>query len=316
MTTVRGFEDLEVWQLARKLANEIYASSSSGALAGDFVLRDQMRGAAISVLSNIADGFERGGNTKFIQFLSIAKGSVGEVRAQVYIAFDQGYIDRSKFEQLQALAADLGKKLGGLMAYLRKSGMKGPKYRVDEPETVNAEPGTQKPELGTHGAGAPRRQRGLSLVTAIFLMVVLAMLGAFMVSVTSMQQSSSVLDVQGVRAYEAARAGVEWGAWQVLDPNDAIGSAALPTCPASPTNLTPAGTLSSFTVTVTCSATATTEGNRNVGTYLIVATACNQPSGGSCPNATPSGGYLERQVQAVLSKCKDPTASGPKYSCG
>lgn len=165
-------------------------------------------------------------------------------------------------------------------------------------------------------AGAPRWQRGLSLVTAIFLMVVLAMLGAFMVSMTGLQQSSSVLDVQGVRSYEAARAGVEWGAWQVLDPNDAIGTAALPTCPASPADLTLAGSLYSFTVTVTCTATTTTEGNRNVGTYLIVATACNQPSAGSCPNAAPSGGYLERQVQATFSKCKDPTASGPKYSCG
>jgi MSHA biogenesis protein MshP len=153
-------------------------------------------------------------------------------------------------------------------------------------------------------------------VTAIFLMVVLAMLGAFMVSVTGMQQSSSVLDVQGVRAYEAARAGVEWGAWQVLDPNDAIGTSALPTCPASPTHLTLTGSLSPFTVTVTCNATSSTEGNRNVGVYLIVATACNQPSAGSCPNSTPSSGYLERQVQATLSKCKDPTASGPKFECG
>lgn len=161
-----------------------------------------------------------------------------------------------------------------------------------------------------------RRQRGLSLITAIFLMVVLAMLGAFMVSVTGIQQSSSVLDVQGVRAYEAARSGVEWSAWQVLDPNDAIGTSALPTCPASPTNLTLAGSLSSFTVTVTCTAATTTEGNRNVATYLIVSTACNQPSGGSCPNATPSAGYIERQMQATLSKCKDPTASGPKFACG
>lgn len=83
MATVRGFENLDAWQLARKLANEIYASSSSGAFARDFVLRDQMRGAAISVLSNIAEGFERGGNAEFIQFLSIAKGSVGEARAQM-----------------------------------------------------------------------------------------------------------------------------------------------------------------------------------------------------------------------------------------
>jgi MSHA biogenesis protein MshP len=164
--------------------------------------------------------------------------------------------------------------------------------------------------------GAPGRQRGVTLVTAIFLLVVLAMLGAFMLSVSGLQQASSQLDVQGVRAYHAARAGVEWGAWQVLDPNNAIGTAALPTCPASPTQLTLADSLSPFMVTVTCSATSTTEGNRNVATYLIVATACNQPSGGSCPNANPSGGYVERQVQATLAKCKDPTASAPQYACG
>ena len=129
MTTVRGFENLEAWQMARKLTNEIYASSSSGAFSRDFALRDQIRSAAVSVISNIAEGFERGGNAEFIQFLSIAKGSVGEVKSQAYIALDQGYIDTGKFEQLQTLASDVGKKLGGLMAYLRKSGMKGSKYR-------------------------------------------------------------------------------------------------------------------------------------------------------------------------------------------
>jgi MSHA biogenesis protein MshP len=163
---------------------------------------------------------------------------------------------------------------------------------------------------------APGRQRGFTIVTAIFLLVVLAMLGAFMLALTGLQQSSSVLDVQGVRAYQAARSGMEWGAWQVLDPNDAIGTPALPTCPASPTQLTPAGSLSPFTVTVTCNATTTTEGNRNVATYFIVATACNQPSAGSCPNAAPSAGYLERQMHATFSKCKDPTAAGPRYACG
>jgi MSHA biogenesis protein MshP len=161
------------------------------------------------------------------------------------------------------------------------------------------------------------RERGFSIITAVFLLVVLAMLGAFMLSVTGIQQSSSVLDVQGARAYQAARAGVEWGAWQVLDPNNAIGTPALPTCPASPTNLSAlGGSLSPFAVTVTCTATSTTEGNRNLGAYLIVVTACNQPSGGSCPNATPSAGYLERQMQAALSKCKDPSASGPRFECG
>jgi MSHA biogenesis protein MshP len=274
-------------------------------------------------VSNIAEGFERGGNQEFLQFLSIAKGSAGEVRSQLYLSLDQGYVDRVVFDRLRDLAAEVSGKLGALIPYLKGSGMKGPKYRVDEPETLNPElgtlnpePGTLNPEHGTLNPGPGARQRGLSLVTAIFLMVVLAMLGAFMVSVSGLQQSSSVLDVQGVRAYESARAGVEWGAWQALDPNHAIGTAALPACPASPTNLTMAGSLSSFTVTVTCSATSTTEGNRNVGTYLIVATACNQPSAGSCPNGTPSGGYLERQIQATLAKCKDPTAAGPKFTCG
>jgi MSHA biogenesis protein MshP len=162
-------------------------------------------------------------------------------------------------------------------------------------------------------------QRGFSLVTAVFLLVVLSLLGVFIVSVTGMQQSSQQLDVLGVRGYQAARAGIEWGAWQVLDPNNAIGTPALPVCPVSPTNLTGlAGSLSPFTVTVTCNATInapTTEGNRNVGAYQIIATACNQPSAGACPNPSPASGYVERQIQATLSKCKDPTAPGPRFAC-
>lgn len=160
-------------------------------------------------------------------------------------------------------------------------------------------------------------QRGFSIVTAVFLLIVLALLAAFIVSVTGLQQTSAQLDLQGVRAYQAARAGIEWGAYQVLDPNNAIGTPALPACTASPTNLSGlVGSLSVFTVTVTCSATTTTEGNRNVAAYQIMATACNQPSGGSCPNPTPSTGYVERQLQATLSKCKDPTAAAPRFACG
>jgi MSHA biogenesis protein MshP len=166
---------------------------------------------------------------------------------------------------------------------------------------------------------AYRRARGFSIVTAIFLLVVLSLLGAFIVSVTGLQQSSLQLDVQGVRAYQAARAGIEWGAYQVLDPNNSIGTPVLPVCPASPTNLSGlAGSLSPFTVTVTCSAAInapTTEGNRNVGAYQIIATACNQPSAGACPNASPTSGYVERQLQATLSKCKDPAAAGPRFAC-
>jgi MSHA biogenesis protein MshP len=188
-----------------------------------------------------------------------------------------------------------------------------PKPQSLEPGTWNLEPGTWN------------REAGLSLVTAIFLMVVLALLGGFMLSLTAVQQASILLDVQGVRAYQSARAGIEWGVFQVLDPNHTLNPATcspvvLPSCPAASTNLSGlAGSFSPFTVTVTCSAVInapTTEGNREIGAYQLIATACNQPSAGACPNATPGAGYVERQLQATISKCKDPTAAAPRCACG
>src|SRR5262245_24324860 len=108
-------------------------------------------------------------------------------------------------------------------------------------------PGTRNFKRGT-----AMRMRGFSIVAAIFLLVVLALLGTAIVYVTGLQQSGHQLDVLGARAYQAARAGIEWGAFQVLDPNNTIASPALPTCPAT-TNLTGlGGSLASFTVTVTC----------------------------------------------------------------
>jgi MSHA biogenesis protein MshP len=167
------------------------------------------------------------------------------------------------------------------------------------------------------------RQAGFSVVAAIFLLVVLSLLAVLIASVTGMQQASGQLDVSGVRAYDSARTGVQWGTYQVLDPNNALNPAscsplAMPSCPVSPQNLPVlGGSLSGFTVSVACTQTAdTTEGNRNVRVFRIVATACNQPSGGSCPNAAPASGYVERQVQAVVSKCKDATAAAPRCSCG
>lgn len=156
-------------------------------------------------------------------------------------------------------------------------------------------------------------QRGFSIVTAIFLIVVLALLGVFIVSVTGIQQSSQQIDLQGVRAYHAARAGIDWAAFQVLDPNNTLNPAtcgtAFATCPASPTTLPAlAGSLSPFTVTVTCSATATTEGNREVRVFAITSTATTGTAG------TP--GYVNRQLQATLSKCHDPTAAAPRCACG
>jgi MSHA biogenesis protein MshP len=167
-------------------------------------------------------------------------------------------------------------------------------------------------------------QRGFSMVTAVFLIVVLAALGVFLVTVTGIQQSSQAIDAQGVRAYQAARAGIEWGAFQVLDPNNTLNPATcapvvMPACPASPTHLTGlAGSLSSFTVTVTCTPTTATEGNRDIRVFQITATACNQPGGGppaSCPGATVKG-YVERQLTVAVGKCKDPTATAPRCACG
>ena len=168
-----------------------------------------------------------------------------------------------------------------------------------------------------------RSMRGFSVVAALFLLVVLALLGAAIVSVIGVQQASGQLDLLGVRAYHSARAGVEWGARSVLDPDNTLNPAScsppvMPSCPVSPTNLnTLAASLSAFTVTVTCTQTAdTTEGNRSLRVFTVVATACNQPDGGgACPNPAPSGDYVERQLQASLAKCKDSTALAPRCDC-
>ncbi len=178
---------------------------------------------------------------------------------------------------------------------------------------------TRDPGPGTQDPRARSRERGFSIVTAIFLVVVLAAVGVFILSVTGLQQSSQSLDVQGVRAYQAARAGIEWSAFQVLDPNNALNPATcsplvMPACPASPTTLPAlAGSLSPFTVTVTCAATPATEGNRDIRVFEVVSTACNQSP---CPNPAPAAGYVERRLTATLSKCKDSTADAPRCACG
>jgi four helix bundle protein len=130
MPTVTNFEDLEAWQVARDLCRRVYAVSRKAPLVSDFVLRDQLRRAAVSVTANIAEGFERGGTAEFVQFLSVAKGSAGELRAHLYVALDQGYIDSVAFQELSELASSAGRVLGGLIAYLRRSGVRGSKYKA------------------------------------------------------------------------------------------------------------------------------------------------------------------------------------------
>ena len=129
MATFRTFEEIEAWKKARELTRELYTISNQGSFSRDFGLRDQIRRASVSIMSNIAEGYERSGNREFAQFLAIAKGSAGEVRAQLYVALDQAYITPEKFDQLSTLATETARLISGLMSYLRKSGFKGTKYK-------------------------------------------------------------------------------------------------------------------------------------------------------------------------------------------
>ena len=129
MATLQNFEEIEAWQKARELVREVYAISGQGKFEKDFVLRDQMRRAGVSILSNIAEGFERGGRREFLQFLSIAKGSAAELKAQLYVAQDQHYIEQQTFDKLYAMADTVGRMIGGLMRYLAQSDLKGQKFK-------------------------------------------------------------------------------------------------------------------------------------------------------------------------------------------
>lgn len=120
MGTFKSFEDIEAWQKARSLAREIYGVSNEGLFAKDFGLRDQIRRASVSIMSNIAEGFERGGAKEFGRFLAMAKGSAGEVRAQLCVAHDLGYINDTTLADLSDRATEIGRQLGGLMNYLDK----------------------------------------------------------------------------------------------------------------------------------------------------------------------------------------------------
>lgn len=130
MSTIERFEDLEAWKLALELTGLVYACSGTGNFGRDFALRDQIRRASISIVSNIAEGFERDGDKEFIQFLSMAKGSCGEVRAQLYLALDQQYISEALFKELTTKAIQLSRVISGLIRYLRQSQLSGKKYKT------------------------------------------------------------------------------------------------------------------------------------------------------------------------------------------
>ena len=126
---IKKFEDLESWKQARQLANNIYNLSKTDKFSKDFGLRAQIRRASVSILSNIAEGYERDGNQELMQFLSIAKGSCGEVRSQLYIAGDQGYISKDDCEQMIDNCKKLSIMLHKFIEYLKTAPYKGNKYK-------------------------------------------------------------------------------------------------------------------------------------------------------------------------------------------
>lgn len=131
---IRNFEDLEVWQNSRDLCKEVHHLIISPEFAKDFALVNQINRSSGSIMDNIAEGFGRTGNKEFIQFLSISKGSCGEVKSQLYRAMDRSYLDIKKGEELLSFTQSLMNQLGGFIHYLKQSEFKGSKFK--EPKVI------------------------------------------------------------------------------------------------------------------------------------------------------------------------------------
>lgn len=122
MAKIERFEDIEAWKRARVLTTRVYRLTRDGPAAKDFAFRDQIRRAAMSVMLTFAEGYEReSGDKDFRHFLSLAKGSVGEVRAALYIGIDSGYFTQTEFDELAALALEAARMLSRFISYLRTS---------------------------------------------------------------------------------------------------------------------------------------------------------------------------------------------------
>ena len=120
MSKIDRFEDLVAWQKARSLTASVYTATQKAAFKRDFGLANQIQRAAVSIMSNIAEGFERGGRAEFHQFLSTAKASCAETRSHLYVALDVGYLERSEFERLLRQAEEVGRVVGGLRAAVQR----------------------------------------------------------------------------------------------------------------------------------------------------------------------------------------------------
>ena len=128
MATIQKFQDLEIWQLARQLENDIFNITKEGLLSKDYSLKDQMNRSAGSIMDNIAEGFGRGGRNEFIQFLSTAKASATELQSQLTRSLDRNYITKEKFISLDSLTLLIGNKIGALIKHLNKAEIKGQKF--------------------------------------------------------------------------------------------------------------------------------------------------------------------------------------------
>ncbi len=132
MGKIDRFEDIQSWKNARELSKSVYSVTNNALFSSDPSLKDQIRRAVVSISSNIAEGFERGGNKEFIQFLFIAKGSCGEVRSQIYLALDCGYVSENEFQNIKNKAEEVSKLIQGFINYLKETELKGTKYSESE----------------------------------------------------------------------------------------------------------------------------------------------------------------------------------------
>ena len=129
MASIKSFEDLEIWKEGRKINREIYSLTQKHSFSKDFALKDQIRRASISIMANIAEGFERNSNKEMIYFLSISKGSAGEVLCLLYLALDEKYIPQKEFDHLYVKLRILMQKTGRFIQYLQTSNIRGARYK-------------------------------------------------------------------------------------------------------------------------------------------------------------------------------------------